>query len=1302
MTGHHRASHMSGPGVTPYGGHAGPVLSVACSPDGATFASGGQDATVRVWDAHTRQQLLQLHGHTGLVHAVAYATDGSTIASAGSDGTVRIWDPRTGIAQRQFALRGVVYSVAYSPDGAALAIAGDDGYRILQFSTGLNRLTSDRIGLVQSVAYAPDGAAFACGGNDGHLWIRDSGTGEERLRCPGHTDPILSIAYDPGGHTLATGDSGGAIRIWDLGTGEARRLTGHTKPVQAVAFSPDGSALASGDDEGDMCIWDVAAAEESYRPAGHTGTVWSVAWACDGSTVISAGNDGLIRVWSASSGAEQRQLTGHSGAVRSVAYSPMASTLATGGKDDGTVRIWDTRTGQQQAALNGHRRAVWSVAYDPNGSMLASSGDDCAVRIWNLRAGQAIRVITHARNDDRLDDRLIAYGPLAYSSDGTMLACGDDAGVVTIWDASTGDQRFRLAGLNGSVDAIAWSHDGKLASGGSDGIVRIWAPGTETAMRPLRGHATAILSLAYAPDGVTLASGGHDGAVRTWDTATGELRELTGHQGPVNAISWSPDGSTLASAGADRIALVQDARAGHVHFTLEGHTGSVKGITWSPDGATLATVGDMTIRIWNARNGSQVDGTMSAPLLRTPGRPLAGVKNDSPSEQDLLAATQDAEKLAELIAAATTSPPLAIALIGDWGVGKSSVMLQIENCVDTLAEMTLNNPGLSMFTGNVRQVRFNAWHYCDDRLWSGLVDHLFRTLAADNARPGVPHTPASPGTAAPTSAELGTQLAKLDVEKKQLSEALAAATNTGQPTGFLARIGSPVYVSRIVRTTCRELVNEVRNAPWTLLAWAALGGGAYAIWSLYGSLIGAAAVAVAVPIAPVAVAIQRLWSWHRKGMGAADRLRQRLEERLRTINQQMARLKENLALVDASTRLSAFLSDRASPQAYREFRGLLGQVRTDLEMLSSNLADARMEWEASRSAAAAPLERIVLYIDDLDRCPPQRVVEVLEAIHLMLALDLFVVVVAVDARWLIKSLERHHQEMFGAGKEPTAIVGDAAQGPDADSGPVSPVDYLDKIFQIPYVLVPPSRDAMASYLQCLLSPSAQVTGGPQKNTAIRSDPALRNSGVGVRNGGRSGAPDPAESVSERPDSSGNGGGREVDSHDLPTEEPGTRVRDLRPLRLQLSQPEIEFMARLGSVIPTPRAAKRLVNLYRLVRIGIGDPDIADFIGSDAGGPYQVVQILLAVLVASPATAPLIFREIASAPDEGNVMAILEGVGELTGSDFCKRIYAELSRIANEIPVLTTVTEFQRWCPILARYSFHTRMMAGGQWKSPIN
>ncbi len=72
---------MSGPGITPYGGHAGQVLAVAYAPDRATLATGGSDGTVRIWDARTGQQQHQLTGHTGGVRSVAYAPDGATLAT---------------------------------------------------------------------------------------------------------------------------------------------------------------------------------------------------------------------------------------------------------------------------------------------------------------------------------------------------------------------------------------------------------------------------------------------------------------------------------------------------------------------------------------------------------------------------------------------------------------------------------------------------------------------------------------------------------------------------------------------------------------------------------------------------------------------------------------------------------------------------------------------------------------------------------------------------------------------------------------------------------------------------------------------------------------------------------------------------------------------------------------------------------------------------------------------------------------------------------------------------------------------
>jgi len=89
------------------------------------------------------------------------------------------------------------------------------------------------------------------------------------------------------------------------------------------------------------------------------------------------------------------------------------------------------------------------------------------------------------------------------------------------------------------------------------------------------------------------------------------------------------------------------------------------------------------------------------------------------------------------------------------------------------------------------------------------------------------------------------------------------------------------------------------------------------------------------------------------------------------------------------------------------------------------------------------IDRVIFYIDEPDRCPAERVVEVLEAVHLLLALKLFVVVVGVDSRWLVRSLQRHYQAQLS----PDEVTVPQRQD-DWVYWDTTPQNYLEKIFQI--------------------------------------------------------------------------------------------------------------------------------------------------------------------------------------------------------------------------------------------------------------
>ncbi len=259
------------------------------------------------------------------------------------------------------------------------------------------------------------------------------------------------------------------------------------------------------------------------------------------------------------------------------------------------------------------------------------------------------------------------------------------------------------------------------------------------------------------------------------------------------------------------------------------------------------------------------------------------------------------------------------------------------------------------------------------------------------------------------------------------------------------------------------------------------------------------------------------------------------------------------------------------------------------------------------------VQRIVLYIDDLDRCPAERVVEVLQAVHLLLAFRLFIVVVGVDYRWVSRSLCEHYDKLLTNDK---TLIGQENGNSDRTA---SSLDYLEKIFQVPFWLRRMNPDICGSFLEGLLSSSiASKSARSQQSGSYLS------------------APTQSLPVStETPVSEGANKDRPLDSIQefgevpLSVDMQKTLNLDLMPPNLALDPKEIAFMKQLAPLLTrSPRSAKRFINTYRIIRAGIPDTHL-DHMLKEHGDMAELCSImfLLSVLTGTPRIAELVFKAI---------------------------------------------------------------------------
>lgn len=256
-----------------YIGHQGPVTCLALNDRAGLVASGGEDGVARIWDLASAAPRAPFMRHpAGPVRSVALSPDGQWLAS-GAEYSARLWRVADGTLGVEVPVNGAALALAFAPDSSVVAV-GDSAGNVFFASPGgpANTRPSLRaMAPISALAFTPDGRVLASGDQAGQLTLWDPQTGQRLAEPHTFSHAVRWLAFSADGtnlivqtahwahrlafaenglteldsHLLPTGLEAGAARLDD--TADRLEFIGLGRGGMPRAYVLDTAAEPSGD-----------------------------------------------------------------------------------------------------------------------------------------------------------------------------------------------------------------------------------------------------------------------------------------------------------------------------------------------------------------------------------------------------------------------------------------------------------------------------------------------------------------------------------------------------------------------------------------------------------------------------------------------------------------------------------------------------------------------------------------------------------------------------------------------------------------------------------------------------------------------------------------------------------------------------------------------------------------------------------------------------------------------------------------------------------------------------------------------
>ncbi|KAF9015415.1 WD40-repeat-containing domain protein [Cyathus striatus] len=342
-----------------------------------------------------------------------------------------------------------------------------------------------------------------------------------------HGSAITALDFsEPYGTLVTASQDDPDLRVWDLLSGrEIGRLKGHKGTIKCMQV--EDHVCLTGSEDGNINVWDLRKVDDDE-------------WADDEfvalSDVAEEDEDDEDKEWiknrkpstetnKASIGPLVKALEGHTKAVTALYFEDQC--LVTGASDK-TLRQWDLTTGQCVMTMD----ILWAISH--SSSSIPGAALPSHLFTGAAAAAGTFAIPTPPRADGSWDMYNEFVGGVQFWGYGLVSGSGD--GAVRMWDMRTGQAHRTLLGHTGPVTCLQFDET-HIASGSLDKTIKVWDLRTGGIFETIK-YDHAVTALQFDTRKIVAAAG--DNGIKVYNRTSMQHSTLVtnGHTKPAEKLRY--------------------------------------------------------------------------------------------------------------------------------------------------------------------------------------------------------------------------------------------------------------------------------------------------------------------------------------------------------------------------------------------------------------------------------------------------------------------------------------------------------------------------------------------------------------------------------------------------------------------------------------------------------------------------------------------------------------------------------------------------------------------------------------------